>query len=346
MKLQRALPSPSDRALSLALRLGVLVLVLGVGLFGTLYYLGQRADAGPTLAQRQVQEQEKLVRSSPNSVAARLALAQAYQGAQRLDDALVQYDEILKAVPAHRAALMGQGSVLLAKGDLNGSAAAYNKITRAGSSGEFAGADPQLQEAHYYLALIASKQNQTQRAITEAKAALAIEKTDSDAWYVLGAAQLQAGDAKTAVDSLNQAVLFVPTGWCEPYTQLNDAYTRLGRAAEAEYAGAMDDFCHKRNDSARSRLEKITTGPVAVKATVALGLVAESAGQRDEAIAWYRKTMALDRTNMTAITALSRLGITPNSSGATSTPSSAPQSGPSGRPGAKSTAGSSSTRKG
>jgi tetratricopeptide (TPR) repeat protein len=309
---------PSDRALRIVLRIGVAVLVAGLAAFGTMYYLGQRADAGPPMSQRQISAAEQQVRSTPNNVAARLSLAGAYESARRFDDAIAQYDEILRAVPDHRAALLGRAGLLLTKGDLNGAATGYRKIVGTQAKGEFAGADPQLQEAHYYLALIDERQSRPQNAITEAQAALRIEPTDSDAWYVLGTSQLKAGQADRAVASLKQALLFVPTGWCDPYGQLAQAYRTLRQAPQADYATAMVDLCQKRFDQARSRLLTLTSGPVGADALVGLGTVAESTGHQGEAIDWYRKALALKPTSTEAITGLSRLGVGPGSAAAKS----------------------------
>lgn len=307
---------PSDRALRIALRIGIAVLVLATVAFGSVYYLGQRADAGPTLAQRQIQSAEQAVRNQPNNLAPRLALAQAYQSARRWDDAIAQYDQILKAVPTHRAAVLGRAGALMGKGDLAGAAASYRKITATAPKGEFAGADPQLEEAHYFLALIASKQGDARSAVTEATAALRIEPTDSDAWYVLGSAQLRAGQPKESVTSLRRALMFVPTGWCDPYAALVDAYTRLGKAEQSQYARAMVSFCQKRTGEAEQQLKALTAGPAAVDALIGLGEIAESSGRQPDAIASYRKALDLEPTNTTVIEALARLGVGPTKSAA------------------------------
>lgn len=309
---------PSDRALRIVLRIGVAVLVVGLAAFGTMYYVGQRADAGPTLGQRQISAAEQQVRGTPNNVVARLALAEAYASGQRFDDAVAQYDEILRAVPDHRAALLGRAGLLLNKGDLVRAAAGYRRIVSTQAKGEFSAADPQLQEAHYYLAVIDERQGRPQQAITEAKAALRIEPTDSDAWYVLGAAQLKSGQADQAVTSLKRALLFVPTGWCDPYSRLVEAYRALHQAPHADYATAMIDLCQKRFEQARGRLLTLTSGPVAADALVGLGTVAERTGHRDEAIEWYRKALAVTPTSTDAIAGLSRLGVGPSSSPAKS----------------------------
>lgn len=307
---------PSDRALRIVLRIGIAVLALATVAFGSVYYLGQRADAGPSLAQRQIQSAEQAVRNKPNNLAPRLALAQAYQSAHRMADAVKQYDEILRAAPTHRAAVLGKAGALLAQGDLDGAAGYYRKITSTVAKGEFAGADPQLEEAHYFLAMIASRQGKAQQAISEANAALKIEATDSDAWYVLGSAQLKAGQTAPAVASLKRALLFVPTGWCEPYGALVDAYRKLARTPQAEYASAMVAHCQKRTAEAQQKLQALTSGPAAIDALTGLGQIAEDTGRPSDAISSYRKALALDPTNTTVIGALSRLGIGPTKSAA------------------------------
>jgi cytochrome c-type biogenesis protein CcmH/NrfG len=182
MKLNRRSTSVPDRRSNLLPRLLVLVLVVGVAAFGAIYYQDQHVDAGPSLIGRQIEGAEVAVKKAPNNVQTRLQLAAAYRSDTRLDDALKQYDEILKADAGNRTALLGRGGVLIAKGDLAAASVAYRKITAAARTGEFAGADPQLQEARYYLGSIAVKQGKTKEAITELQGALKIDRTDSDAW--------------------------------------------------------------------------------------------------------------------------------------------------------------------
>lgn len=310
----------SDRALTRLLRTIVVVLAVAVPLFGVLYVMDQRGGASQPLPQRQVQAAELQVRASPDNIGLRIQLAQAYRQAKRLDDALRQYDEVLKVDGNYRAALMGRGEVLLAKGDLSGAAAAYRKVTATSTGGEFAGADPQLEEAHYYLAVIASRQGALADAVKESEAALKIDSTDADAWYLLGTVQLSSGAADKAVPALRTALAFVPTGWCDPYTQLASAYGRLGQSAQAQYAGAMLAFCQKKSAEARTRLTALTSGPAAVDAMLGLGMLAESTSDRDGAVGWYKRALALDAHNSTATSGLARLGATQPTGPATPSP--------------------------
>ena len=313
MKQTRRKTPVSDKAMTLMLRLGVMALVVGVAAFGVIYYQDQYVDAGPSLVSRQIEGAEAAVKKAPSNIGARLQLATAYRSDKRIDDALKQYDEILKADANHRSALLGRGSVLMANGDLKGAAVAYKKITGKALKGEFAGQDPQLAEAHYFLGSIAVTQGKTKSAVTELEAALKIDRTDSDALYLLGVARLKDGEPQLAVDALKHALLFVPTGWCEPYSQLVVAYGKLGHAPQAEYAGAMVDFCQNRPADAKRRLEALKAGPVAVDAMLALGLMAETGSNRPEAVAWYKKALTVDAANITAMSSLSRLGVAPPS---------------------------------
>ena len=312
MKSSQRSTSVPGKASSWLLRLGVLVLVVGVAAFGLIYYQDQHVDAGPSLAGRQIEGAEAAVKKAPSNIGIRLQLADAYVAEKRYDDALKQYDEILKADKTNRPALLGRGGSLMAKGDLNTAAASYHKITAASLKGEFAGADPQLQEAHYYLGSIALKQNKTKEAIKELAGALRIQRTDSDALYLMGVAQLNDGKSQLAVDNLKDALRFVPTGWCEPYTQLAVAYGKLAMAPQATYAKGMADFCLKKPEDAKRQLKTLIAGPAKLDALLGLATIAEAESSKAEAITWYQKVITADPTNISAISGLSRLGVAPS----------------------------------
>ena len=313
MKPNQLNTSAADRRLSRLLRLGVAVLVIGALAFAGIYYKDQHVDAGPTLTGRQIAGAEAAVKKAPNNIETRLQLAAAYVQDKRPDDAMAQYQEVLKADKVNRPALLGAGQILIAKGDLAAAAVNYHKITDGAVKGEFTGADPQAQEAHYYLGSIAQKQGKTAVAVTELSAALRIDPTDSDSLYLMGILQLKQGSNQRAVDSFKTALQFVPTGWCEPYSQLAVAYGKLGNAPEATYAGAMANFCHGKTVDAKAQLNTLTKGPVKVDAMLGLGLIAENESSNTEAISWYQKVLTVDRTNASAISSLSRLGVAPTS---------------------------------
>jgi len=323
MKPNRRTTSVSDRRVSLLLRAGVVVLVIGVAAFGTIYFQDQHVSAGPSLIDRQTTAAESAVKLAPNNIDARLTLAADYQLDKRSNDALNQYSIILQAVKGNRFALLGQGSVLTAQGKLTAAAASYKQITAGNAKGEFAGADPQLQEAYYNLGSIAVKQHRTTDALFELQAALGIDPQDSDSLYLQGLAQLQAGKPQLAIDAFNKAVTFVPTGWCEPYTQLALAYGKLHQAPQATLNSGLADFCHNKTADAKGQLMTLVKGPQAVNAMLGLALIAETNSNHAEAISWYRKVLTVDRTNVVATAAIKQLATGPTPSTTSPAPKAA-----------------------
>ena len=321
MKEDRRSPSVSDRTFSLLMRVGVMVLAIGVAAFGFMYYQDQHVDAGPSMLGRQTLAAETAVKKAPNNIAIRLSLADAYRLDKRYDDAINQYDEILKIDKKNRFALLGRGGVLNTKGDLNAAKASYTMITSAERKGEFAAADPQLEEAYYYLGAIAVKQGKATEAITNLTAALKIDSGDSDAYYQMGLAETKAGKTMLALGAFQEALKFVPTGWCEPYEQLALTYRKLGSPTQVTYASGMASFCRKKPADAKRQLKTLITGPMKVDALLGLALIAETESNNPEAASWYKQVLTADAKNVTAKTALTRLGAGPTGTPTTQGPS-------------------------
>jgi tetratricopeptide (TPR) repeat protein len=301
----------------LGLLLGLLIVV-----FGVVYYLGQHASSGPSLADRSVTTAEQAVRDDPNNVAARLNLATAYLESGRSEEALAQFTAITKVEPDNRAALLGSGTIRLQNEDFAGAKADFAHVVAVSGGQEFSAADPQLERAQYFLGMSALGLKDVPGAVKAFTAALAIDKTDADAWYALGGAQAQAADYKSAADSYQRALVFVPTGWCDPYAGLAAAYGQLKNSDGSAYSNAMASICNGKTDDGVSALEKLTTGEFKEQAMLGLGIAAESSNDKAKAIGWYRKVIAADPSNIAALTALARLGASePASSSATPTPS-------------------------
>lgn len=315
----RLVAGPSDRGLTLVLRIVAAALAVGLVAFGVLYYRDQHVAAVPSLLERQIALDEAAVRKSPGNLDVRLELAQVYAQAQRWDAALTQFDQVLKAAPDSKDALLGKGLALLTKGDLAEAGKPLTKIVTATRTGEFAGADSQLAAAYYYLGILAMKQHRPDEALAQLGHALKIEPTDSDAMYQVGLAQLAKGANAEAVTTFRNALRFVPTGWCEPYQQLQTAYAALRQPEQAQYASAMAGFCGKKVAEAKARLTGLTAGPAAVDAFLGLGLIAETENDPKAAAAWYEKALAKDSKNMAAISALAALGVQPGSHATTTT---------------------------
>ncbi|MFL6152513.1 MAG: tetratricopeptide repeat protein [Ornithinibacter sp.] len=307
----------SDRTVALLLRIGAAVLAVGLVAFGLLYYNDQHVAAAPSIVERQVALTEAAVRKNPNDLQARLQLGEIYGQAARYDDAVKQFDQVLKAAPGSKDALLAKGFVLMSQGRLDQAVAPLTKIIKATRKGEFAGADSQLAAAYYYLGSIAVKQDKPEVALGHLGHALKIEPTDSDAMYQVGLAQLQQGAEAESIATFRSALRFVPTGWCEPYQQMQAAYTAMKQPALASYASAMAGYCGGKVDEAKTQLTALTAGPAAADAMLGLGLIAETANDTKAAGTWYQKALAKDPKNMTAISALAALGVKPAAAHAT-----------------------------
>ncbi|MEI6623729.1 MAG: tetratricopeptide repeat protein, partial [Actinomycetes bacterium] len=162
----------SDQTLNRLLKWGSVAVVLALVGFGAFYFWDQRVDGGPSLPERVVQAAEDAASAQPNSIPARLALGQAYRSVGRLDEAIAQYDEVLKASADNMGAMSGRAVTLYMQGKNDEAADVFKKLTTTARKGEFAGVDTRLQEAYYYLGLINMAKGAYPEAITSLQAAL------------------------------------------------------------------------------------------------------------------------------------------------------------------------------
>jgi tetratricopeptide (TPR) repeat protein len=308
MEMTRARGGPSDRTLNRLIVGIVVALAIGIPAISLIYFLDRNMDPGPSMAQRAVTSAEKSVRNNPNAVGARVALAASYAADGRYPDAIAQYSEVLKTVPDHHGALLGRGNTYLLLKDDASASKDFQHLIDVAKGGEMANADPQLEEAYYRLGDIALRAGRTDDAVTLLTSALAINRSDADAMNLLGSAYVQTGKAAEAVKVLKRAIAFVPTGWCEPYQTLATAYTSLGNVDGAAYATGMAAFCTNQPDVGIAALTPLTTGVMALDATLGLALIAESQGDIATATAMYEKVLEKDPSNFNATAGLQRLG--------------------------------------
>lgn len=327
METQPRLTAPSDRLTSRLIVASIVILAIGIPLIGALYFFDQYRPAGPSLIERDIEVAEAAVMEDPNLLTARLGLAQAYAKNGRFADAVTQYDEILTAEPDAGAVLLGRGAALIALEDYDAATADFQHVVDLAADGEMARADPQLESAYFSLGVIALAQDQPQEAVMQLAKAVEIKRTDADALNLLGTALLAAGEPERAITATRQAVALVPIGWCEPYTQMRQAYTALSDTAGAQYAAGMVALCEGRADDAKTTLTPLATGTYAVDALIGLGLLAETQSDAVAAADAYTKALTRDPENFAATTGLARVGGTPPGT-PPGTPSGAPTTAP------------------
>jgi tetratricopeptide (TPR) repeat protein len=327
MNMARTLKAPDDRTLNRLIVGAILVLAIGIPLIAVIYLMDQFRDPGPSIVDRSITAGEEAVRRDPNKIGTRIQLAAAYLAAERYGDAIVQYDEVLKVQTDNREALMGRGLASVWVEDLGAAATDFQKVVDLSKDGEMANTDPVLQAAYYQLGSIALKRGQPTEALNPLAKAIGINRTDADALNLYATALIQTGDPTTAVTALRKAIALIPTGWCDPYVQLAQAYTALKDTAGTQYATGMVAACEKRPDEAKSALQPLVTGPLAIDALLGLGLIAEDEGDVATATTMYSRVLESDPQNFGAITGLNRLGASPNTGAASPTPNPSPAGG-------------------
>lgn len=298
----------STRTLNRLILITGLALLIGVPLMVFIYWSDRHVDTGGSLADRAVVAAEAVVQTSPNDIKARDHLAAAYVTAKRYQEGIAQFTEALKIDPADRAALLGRAIASIEVGQLDSAETDLNAFITGNSAGEFAKTDPQLEHAYYELGLVQLQKGQAADAAATLQKALAIDGGDADALYSLGSALVQTGDPAKAVSVLKLAVAFVPTGWCDPYQKLGEAYTALKQAGGTAWATGMVAFCEGRLDEAAAALKPLTTGAMKTEALLGLALVAAQRSDTTAAADYYRQVLAIDPNNQSAQIGLSSLG--------------------------------------
>lgn len=290
-----------------------LVLLIGVIGFIAFYAVDRfRAPAAP-LVDRETAAMEQAVRDDPTDIASRGRLADLYLAANRYDDAITQYTEIINTGKEDEQAYVSRGLAYQFKGDLDAANTDFGKVVEIAGDLEMANVDPMLQTAYYGIGWIALQQARPSDAVDNLEKALAIKRTDADTMNLLGQAYVQTSQPDKAIEQLRKAILFVPTGWADPYQGLADAYTAKSNDAEAEWAAAMAQAMNVvaggqgDTSAAEARLEAIADGDAGLDARIGLGLLAEVRGDNAAATTWYTKALELDSENTAAQLGLSRV---------------------------------------
>jgi tetratricopeptide (TPR) repeat protein len=302
-----SLAKMDDRQLNRWIMRLALILVVGIPLFIGFYWMDRHVDVGPSNAERAIAAAEASVRANPQDLGARSDLAAAYVSAQRYEEGIAQFSQILSVDPSYRAALLGRGIAYLQTDQPDLAKADLQSFVDKNSSGEFAKTDPQLEQAYYELGVVALQEHRAGDAVKVLESALAIDGGDADALYSFGTALIQTGDAQKGVAALRQAVMFVPTGWCQPYAALVDGYKALGNMAGVQYATGMVAFCGGQLQEAKAALQSLTNGDMGTDALLGLALVSAASGDQDAARAYYQQVLGTDPKNASAQIGLSQL---------------------------------------
>jgi tetratricopeptide (TPR) repeat protein len=307
-----SLAKMDDRQLNRWIKRSLLLLVVGTIAFVSFYAFDRWRPATTPIVDQRLAALEQAVRDNPNDIASRGALADTYVAKGRFEDALVQYDAILAAGKDVELATNGRAGAYMGLGQLDNAAKDYQAVVDIANGGEVPNADPMLEAAYYSLGSIAMQQARPADAIRFLQKALAITRSDADALYLIGTAYVATGQTDNAETALRAAVAFVPIGWSEPYTALAQAFTKAGKTAMAEWAGAMADLASGKPDIAEPRLLAIVNTDAAVDAAIGLGLLYETKGDTASAAQWYGRALTKSPDNAAAQLGIDRVGPDPS----------------------------------
>lgn len=286
--------------------LGVLVAVVVLG-FGGYYVRDRYFQPNVSLVERETKHLEELVQKDPQNVETRMGVAQAYLADKLYDQAIVQFQEVLKLSDKHAGAILGLGVAYGTKGDDKNALKYYGDFIGMSKGNELARVDRRLNTAYYEVGRIYLKQGNADKAIENLESALSINRADSDALYQLGTAYMQKGKFADAAEALRLATAFVPD-FVEAYQSMAVAYDKNNEPAKGDYARAMVTFSTGAYSEAAIRLEKVVQAiPDFLEAHYGLAMAYDRLGQKDKAIEQYEKVVALDHTHNMAKTRLQQL---------------------------------------
>jgi tetratricopeptide (TPR) repeat protein len=236
-----------------------------------------------------VEELQKLVKSAPNDRGLRTKLVQAYIGTNRIPEAEEMLSGVLKRNNKDTDALLQRAELRLRAG----------KTTDAQTDlAEVLHFTPDSAPAHFLLARVYSAEGQPQRQRQELLDTLRLNGDLLQARLILGTSLLAAGQAKTALEIIDQAPEPQKTqapwmlghNWAElsagniPEAEAGiDRVLREGRTPEAVLQGAVLRFVQRDYVGARPNLEELLKGGGAVDPNVARLLMQTYAARQEVA---------------------------------------------------------------
>ena len=198
---------PLDIALVVA---AVAVVVLGAYLGWSVWSHNQQV-VNSTPAARAVEAIKSDLKKDPNNIDLRMQLAQALLVARRPDQAVDQYEAILKARKDYVPALAGIGFVALQQKEWKTGEGYYRRVVDQLAGTENASKNRTLETAYFYLGTALMEQKKYEDAVGYFKEALRIRRDASDTHYALAVTYKNLGSEGKYRDELEAAVAFDPS---------------------------------------------------------------------------------------------------------------------------------------
>ena len=287
---------------------GVL-LVLAIASFAGYYYYDRFYQPQPKQAEVSISKAEKAVRDDPQSIDARLNLAEAYMVNRQWNEAINQANTVLTQETTNQHAWLLIGVSNANNGKPADAIPFLSKFVLARQDEDMANLDKQLQSASYYLGDCYLQLGDPQKAITPLEMAVNWSKTDADAMYKLGLAYLRVKDYPNAVTLFNKATTFVPD-YLEAYEGMSAAYTAMKEPALNDFALGMVAYSKQDYATARDLLVKSTQEKAdSAMIFTGLGQTYERLNELENAKSAYESALKLDPNNFSANNGIQRVEI-------------------------------------
>lgn len=312
------------------------VLVLGLaGYLGYSVWSNNRAVEKSTPAGRALDDLITYVRKNPNNIPGRLQLASAFMQAGRRNDAVKQYEAVVKVDKSNVIALGGLGIIALQDSEYKTAEGYLRKAVEILEPNTGAARDSQLEEAYYLLGTALMEQKQYEDAAGYFKAALRIKRDNSMTHYLLAACLKELGLNDAYRESLANCLLFDPlhpeanydygrvllsegdkAGAAEHFRKSADAAPGAKLPAEAlEGMGTAEDHIATAKklasaDRGKAIIEArvaVAIDPRSAEAQIVLGELYEAAGNNAKAKIAYDKALGIDAGSAAAKAGLERV---------------------------------------
>lgn len=323
---------PLDAAIA-----GALVLVVGLG--GYLGYTIWRSNVEvreATPVARGIDDLVAAVRQNPDDLPLRMRLAQAFMLAGRRNEAVDQYEAILKAQEDYAPAIAGLGTLALREKEWKTAEGYFRRAAEIFGANEGLAATQALEQSYFYLGTALMEQKQYEEAASYFKEALRLKRDSSTTHYLLAVCLREMGLDDAYRESLGNTLMFDPRhpeanydmgqllladedvasaaehfrtsadaapGVELPVEALNQLGTAEARTAAAEKL--------RTSDPGKALVEArvaVAIDPRSVKALVLLGEIYEEAGNEGKAREAFKKALAVDATSDAAKAGLERVG--------------------------------------
>lgn len=291
------LPADRSKWLDYAVKGAMVAVVLAIAFFAYTYISTQWRERNSTPAARAVANLTEAVRANPNSVNARLRLADAMAAAGRIREATEQYQTALELSPDDPGALAGLAQIAMNQEEWRTAEGYWQRIIDTLSEGDYASIDQRLEKAYYYMGSTLMELKEYEEAATYLREALRMRNDASDTYFLLAVAYREMDSPEKFRDNLELALQFDPL--------LPEANYEMGKLLleEGDEAGAAEHFRVSADNAPPDR-------PEPFEALEALGLAEDrleaartsaAAGDTESALAEARVASALDPNDLESV---------------------------------------------